>query len=75
VSVLWIAPLVFLAVGALLITATLGKSADATAELRDECAQLEDLRSALSALRQEADSARATVDRIRSRSDRSPVDR
>ena len=73
-SVLWVAPLLFLAAGAVLISATLRTSAQASIDLRDECARLEELRSALLALRHEADSTRATIDRIRSRSDRSPVD-
>jgi hypothetical protein len=75
VSVLWVASLLFLAAGAVLIAATLRKSAEATIDLRDECARLEDLRSALLELRLEADVTRATIDRIRSRSDRSRVDR
>ena len=74
-SVLWIASLLFLAAGAVLISATLRKSAEATIDLRDECAQLDELRSALTALQHEADITRATIDRIRSRSDRPRVDR
>jgi hypothetical protein len=74
VSVLWIASLLFLAAGAVLISATLRKTAGATIDLRDECSQLDELRSALVDLRQEADITRATIDRIRSRPDRSRVD-
>ena len=74
-SVLWIASLLFLAAGAVLIAATLRKSAEATIDLRDECAQLDELRSALIDLQHEADITRATIDRIRSRSDRPRVDR
>jgi hypothetical protein len=66
--------LLFLAGGAVLITATLRKTTEATIGLRDECAQLEELRSALVDLRDEADSTRAAIERIRSR-DRSGVDR
>jgi hypothetical protein len=65
----------FLAAGAVLITATVRKTAEATIDLRDESVQLEELRSALIDLRQEADITRATIDRIRSRPDRSRVDR
>jgi type II secretory pathway component PulJ len=75
VSVLWIASLLFLAAGAVLISATLRKTAEATIDLRDECTQLDELRSALVELRHEADITRATIDRIRSRPDRSRVDR
>jgi hypothetical protein len=75
VSVLWIACLLFVAAGTVLISATLRKTAEATIDLRDECAQLDDLRSALVDLRAEADITRATIDRIRSRPERSPVDR
>ncbi|MDQ1424478.1 MAG: hypothetical protein QOD72_1976 [Acidimicrobiaceae bacterium] len=74
-SVLWVASLLFLAAGAVLVTATLRKTAEATIGLRDECAQLDELRSALVDLRQEADGTRAAIERIRSRSGRSPVDR
>ena len=74
-SVLWIASLLFLAAGAVLISATLRKSAEATIDLRNECAQLDELRSALTDLQHEADITRATIDRIRSRSDRPRVDR
>jgi cytochrome c-type biogenesis protein CcmH/NrfF len=73
--VVWVVPLLFLAAGAVLIAATLRKSAEATLRLRDECAELEQLRSALVELGQEADTARATIDRIRSRPERSRVDR
>ena len=72
---LWVASLLFLAAGAVLITAALRKTTEATIELRDECTQLEELRSALVDLRREADITRATIDRIRSRPDRSRVDR
>ncbi|MEY2423966.1 MAG: hypothetical protein QOI95_4033 [Acidimicrobiaceae bacterium] len=72
---LWVASLLFLAAGAVLITATVRKTAEATIDLRDESVQLEELRSALIDLRQEADITRATIDRIRSRPDRSRVDR
>jgi type II secretory pathway component PulJ len=74
VSVIWVASLLILAAGTVLISATLRKSAQATMELRDECAQLEELRSALADLRHEADITRASVDRIRSRPGRSPVE-
>jgi type II secretory pathway component PulJ len=74
-SVLWVVSLLFLAAGAVLIAATLRKSAEATMDLRDECARLEELRSALVDLRLEADVTRATIDRIRSRPDRSRDDR
>jgi hypothetical protein len=67
--------LLFVAAGAVLITAALRKSTEATIGLRDECAQLEELRSALEDLRHEADITRAAIDRIRSGSDRSGVDR
>jgi hypothetical protein len=66
--------LLFLAGGAVLITATLRKTTEATIGLRDECAQLEELRSALVDLHDEADSTRAAIERIRSR-DRSGIDR
>lgn len=72
---LWVASLLFVAAGAVLISATLRKSAAATIELRDECAQLEELRTALVDLRLEADVTRATIDRIRSRPDRIRIDR
>ena len=74
-SVLWVASLVLLAAGAVLIAATLRKTAEATIGLRDECAQLDEVRSALADLRREADVTRAAVDGIRSRSERSRVDR
>jgi uncharacterized protein (DUF3084 family) len=74
VSVLWIASLVIIAAGAVLISATLRKTAEATIDLRDECAQLDQLRSALAELRQEADVARASIDRIRSRPEGSWVE-
>jgi type II secretory pathway component PulJ len=74
VSVIWVASLLFLAAGAVLTTATLRKTAQATVDLRDECLQLDELRSALVELRQEADLTRAGIERIRSRSGRSSVD-
>ena len=73
-SVLWVASLVVLAGGAVFISATLRKTAQATLDLRDECAQLEQLRSALADLRHEADITRASMDRIRSRPERPPVE-
>jgi hypothetical protein len=74
-SVIWVVSLLFLAAGAVLITATLRKTAQATIDLRDECVQLDELRSALVDLRQEADATRASIERVRSRSSRSPADR
>jgi hypothetical protein len=65
--------LLFLAAGAVLISATLHRTAEATIDLREECARLDELRSALEELRNEADVTRATIDGIRS--DRSRVDR
>jgi hypothetical protein len=70
-----VASLLFLAAGAVLITATLRKTAQATIDLRDECVQLDALRSALVDLRHEADVTRASIERVRSRSNRSSVDR
>jgi hypothetical protein len=67
--------LVVLAGGAVFISATLRKTAQATVDLRDECARLEELRSALAELRHEADITRTSMDRIRTRSDRPPTDR
>jgi hypothetical protein len=72
---LWVASLLFLAIGAVVMAATLRKTAEATVELRDECVRLDELRSALDDLRQESDIARGTMDRIRSRPDRLQVDR
>ncbi|MEY2433851.1 MAG: hypothetical protein QOC92_3576 [Acidimicrobiaceae bacterium] len=74
-SVLWVVSLLFLAAGAVLITLTLRKSAEATIDLRDECAQLDELRSTLVDLRHEADATRASIERLRSRASRSPADR
>jgi len=67
VSVLWILPLAFFAVGAVVIAAALRKSAAAAVELREECARLEEVRLALVDLRTDADSTRAAIERVRSR--------
>jgi hypothetical protein len=74
-SVIWVASLLFLAAGTVLITATLRKTARATIELRDECALLGELRSELAGLRHDADAARAGIERVRSRPRRSPAGR
>jgi len=75
VSVLWILPLAFFAIGALALTSALRKSAAAAVELRDECARLEEIRLALTDLRKDADSTRAAIDRVRSRGSRAAADR
>jgi cytochrome c-type biogenesis protein CcmH/NrfF len=67
VSVLWIAPLLVLAAGAVIISARLRTTAQATIELQQECARLEELRMALDEVRHEADLTRAGIDRIRHR--------
>ena len=73
-SVLWILPLVVLAAGAVLISAKLRTTAEATVALQQECARIDEVRSALADVRGEADVTRATLDRIRFRSDRSQVE-
>ena len=65
-SVLWVLPLVVLAAGAVLISARIRTTAEATIALRDECARLEQLRLALDDLRDDADMTRDAIDRIRS---------
>ena len=74
-SVLWVASLLVLAAGTVLIAATLRKMAEATIALRDECGRLDQLHLALVDLRHDADVVRATVARIRSRPDRNPDSR
>jgi outer membrane protein TolC len=74
-SVLWVASLLFLAAGAVLVSVAMRKGAEAAIDLRDECAQLDELRAALLDLRHEADVTRATIERIRSRESRDRVDR
>jgi hypothetical protein len=75
VSVLWILPLAFFAVGALLITSAMRKSVVAAAELRDECARLDEIRVVLADLRSDADATRAAIERVRSRTGRAESDR
>ena len=75
VSVLWFLPLAFFAVGALVVTSALRKSAAAAVELRDECARLEEIRLAVTDLRRDADATRAAIDRVRSRGSRAAADR
>jgi hypothetical protein len=67
VSVLWVVPLVVLAAGAVLISAKLRTTAQATVELQQACARLEQLRMALDEVRHEADATRAGIERIRHR--------
>jgi hypothetical protein len=75
VSVLWILPLAFFAVGILVVTAALRNSAVAAADLRDECARLEEVRLSLVDLRNDADAARAAIEQVRSRGSRPTPDR
>jgi hypothetical protein len=75
VSVLWILPLAFFAIGALVINSALRKSAVAAAELRDECARLDEIRVALVDLHSDADATRAALERVRSRGSLTPPDR
>lgn len=74
-SVLWVVPLVVLAAGAVLISARLRTTAEATIALQQECARLDEVRAGLADVRQQADGTRDALDRIRFRSDRRPIER
>ena len=74
-SVLWILPLAFFAVGALVVASALRRSAAAAVELREECARLEEVRLALVELRSDADGTRAAIERVRARGKLTAPDR
>jgi len=71
VSVLWVVPLLFVAVGALLLVVVVRQTADAAAELHGECARLDELRTALVALRGDAALTRSKLEHLGSRSEAS----
>jgi uncharacterized protein with GYD domain len=66
-SVLWILPLVFLAVGTGVIVLAARQASESAAGLRDECARLAEVRDALVELGAEASVTRSTLDHIRTR--------
>jgi type II secretory pathway component PulJ len=69
VSVLWVLPLVFVAVGSLLLVAVVRQTADAAAALQAECTRLDELRTAIVSLRGDAAVTRAKLEHLGSRSE------
>jgi hypothetical protein len=67
-SVLWVLPVVVIAVGLVAVFVATKQAAQAAMDLRSGCADLMDVRSALVALADEAGAARDEVERMRTRS-------
>jgi hypothetical protein len=67
-SVLWVLPVVVIAVGLVAVFAATRQAATAAVELRRGVADLMDVRTALVSLADEAGAARNEVDRMRTRS-------
>ena len=67
-SVLWVLPVVVIAVGLVAVVAATKQAAQAAIDLRAGCADRMEVRSALVALADEAGSARHEIDRLRARS-------
>jgi hypothetical protein len=67
-SVLWVLPVVVIAVGLVAVFLATREAATAAVELRAGFSELMDLRTALVALADEAGAARHEVDRMRARS-------
>jgi hypothetical protein len=67
-SVLWVLPVIVIAVGLVAVVVATKQAAQAAIDLREGCDSLMDVRSALVALADEAGSARGEIDRLRARS-------
>jgi hypothetical protein len=66
-SVLWILPLLFVAVGAAAVGYAARQAAQVAAGLREECARLDEVRVALLELRNEAAATCSGIDDMRAR--------